>query len=72
MDVKAELQYRLVIDLLERMTREGLLKSGELTRAKRLVVVVGREACMRQMVDNNLIRRRYSALTRRLRTLEEA
>ncbi len=36
MDVKAELQYRLVIDLLERMTREGLLKSGELTRAKRL------------------------------------
>lgn len=36
------------------------------TRAKRLVVIVGREACVRQMVDNNHIARRYSALDRRL------
>lgn len=36
MDVKAELQYLLVIDLLERMARDGLLKPRELTCAKRL------------------------------------
>ena len=55
-----------------RMLMSRNLLYTAVTRAKRLVVVVGREACMRQMVDNNLIRRRYSALTRRLRTLEEA
>lgn len=36
MDGKAELQYLLVVDLLERMARDGLLKPRELTRAKRL------------------------------------
>ena len=36
------------------------------TRAKRLVVIVGREGCVRQMVDNNHILRRYSALDWRL------
>ena len=37
------------------------------TRAKRLVVIVGRESCVRAMVDNNHIMRRYSALDVRLR-----
>ena len=36
------------------------------TRARRLVVIVGREECLRAMVDNNHITRRYSALDRRL------
>ena len=40
------------------------------TRAKRLVVVVGREGCMHQMVDNNHIRRRFSALCDRLKELD--
>ena len=39
------------------------------TRAKRLVVIVGREACMRGMVDNNRILRRYTGLAFRLRTM---
>ena len=51
------------------MTRNLLYTA--VTRAKRMVVVVGREACMRQMVDNNLIRRRYSALSDRLRELDK-
>ena len=36
------------------------------TRAKRLVVLVGRENCVARMVSNNQIIRRYSALSRRL------
>ena len=36
------------------------------TRARRLVVIVGREGCVQQMVDNNRIMRRYSALNLRL------
>ena len=36
------------------------------TRAKRLVVIVGREGCVRAMVDNNHITCRYSALDIRL------
>ena len=36
------------------------------TRAKRLVVLVGRENCVARMVSNNQIVRRYSALSRRL------
>lgn len=40
------------------------------TRAKRLVVIVGRESCVRFMVDNNRILRRYSALAFRLRMLD--
>ena len=47
------------------MTRNLLYTA--VTRAKKLVVIVGREACVRQMVDNNHILRRYSALTHRLK-----
>ena len=47
------------------MTRNLLYTA--VTRAKRLVVLVGRESCLRGMVDNNRITRRYSALERRLR-----
>ncbi len=47
------------------MTRNLLYTA--VTRAKRLVVIVGREGCVRAMVDNNHITRRYSALDRRLR-----
>ena len=36
------------------------------TRAKRLVVLVGRENCVERMVSNNQIIKRYSALNRRL------
>ena len=46
------------------MTRNLLYTA--VTRARRLVVIVGREACVRQMVDNNRILRRYSALAQRL------
>ncbi len=37
------------------------------TRAKRLVVLVGRESAVRQMVNNNYISKRYTALAQRLR-----
>ena len=47
------------------MTRNLLYTA--VTRAKRLVVIVGREGCVRQMVDNNHIMRRYSALDWRLK-----
>ena len=47
------------------MTRNLLYTA--VTRAKRLVVLVGREGCVRAMVDNNHITRRYSALDLRLR-----
>ena len=47
------------------MTRNLLYTA--ITRAKRLVVIVGREGCMRAMVDNNRIVRRYSALDLRLK-----
>ena len=47
------------------MTRNLLYTA--VTRAKRLVVIVGREGCVRAMVDNNHINRRYSALDVRLR-----
>ena len=46
------------------MTRNLLYTA--VTRAKRLVVIVGREGCIRQMVDNNPILRRYSGLDVRL------
>ena len=49
------------------MTRNLLYTA--VTRAKRLVVIVGRESCVRQMVDNNHIMRRYSALDLRLKAL---
>ena len=47
------------------MTRNLLYTA--VTRARRLVVIVGREDCVRRMVDNNHILRRYSALRERLR-----
>ncbi len=50
------------------MTRNLLYTA--VTRARRLVVVVGREDCMRRMVDNNRIQRRYSALRHRLLVLK--
>ncbi len=37
-----------------------------LTRARRLVVLVGRESCVEQMVNNNEERRRYTSLLKRL------
>ena len=46
------------------MTRNLLYTA--VTRARRLVVIVGREDCLRAMVDNNRILERYSALGRRL------
>ena len=48
------------------MTRNLLYTA--VTRARRLVVIAGREGCVRQMVDNNRILRRYSALDWRLRS----
>jgi exodeoxyribonuclease V alpha subunit len=47
------------------MTRNLLYTA--VTRAKRLVCVVGREECVRKMVDNNHIDMRFSALEERLR-----
>ena len=46
------------------MTRNLLYTA--VTRARRLAVIVGREDCLRGMVDNNRILQRYSALDRRL------
>ena len=46
------------------MTRNLLYTA--VTRARRLAVIVGREECVRAMVDNNHISRRYSALDVRL------
>ena len=39
------------------------------TRAKRLVVLVGRESCVRQMIANDHIAQRYSALAERIRMM---
>lgn len=39
-----------------------------LTRARRLVVLVGREEVVRQMVENNHVARRYTTLCERLKT----
>ena len=41
-----------------------------LTRAKELVVLVGQEEVIRQMVNNNHVLRRYTALAQRLRETE--
>ena len=46
------------------MTRNLLYTA--VTRAKKLVVIVGRESCVDAMVDNNHVTRRYSALADRL------
>ena len=50
------------------MTRNLLYTA--VTRAKKLVVIVGRENCIQAMVDNNHILRRYGALDWRLRGYE--
>jgi len=47
------------------MTRNLLYTA--VTRAKRLVCITGREDCVRRMIDNNHIDKRYSALELRLR-----
>ena len=39
------------------------------TRAKKLVVITGREDCVRAMVQNDHVAKRYSALSDRLRTM---
>ena len=51
------------------MTRNLLYTA--VTRAKKLVVLVGREQCVWDMVQNDHVARRYSALAARLRTLAE-
>ncbi len=51
------------------MTRNLLYTA--VTRARRLAVIVGREDCVRQMVDNNRILNRYSALHLRLKAAGE-
>ena len=47
------------------MTRSLLYTA--VTRAKKLVVIVGSENCVRAMVDNNVVARRYSGLENKLR-----
>jgi exodeoxyribonuclease V alpha subunit len=37
------------------------------TRAKKLVVIVGQEKYLKNMIDNNLISKRYSGLLPKLR-----
>ena len=49
------------------MTRNLLYTA--VTRAKKLVVIVGREACVQRMVENDHVDRRFSALQKRLREL---
>ena len=49
------------------MTRNLLYTA--VTRAKKLVVIVGRESCVNAMVENNHVTRRYSALADRLVTM---
>lgn len=49
------------------MTRNLLYTA--VTRAKKLVVIVGKEECIYQMVRNNRITKRYSALSKRLTEL---
>lgn len=41
------------------------------TRARKMVVLVGREACVAQMVENSHIQKRYSALRHRIRKLAD-
>ena len=40
------------------------------TRARRLVVLVGREECVRQMVNSGYVNRRYSNLAGALREVK--
>ena len=51
------------------MTRNLLYTA--VTRAKKLVVLVGKEDCARKMVSNNRIAMRYSALSKRLIAAKE-
>ena len=41
------------------------------TRARRLVMIVGREQAIDQMITNVYTKKRYSALTYRIKLLEE-
>jgi len=50
------------------MTRNLLYTA--VTRAKRLVVITGREECVRAMVRNNHIAKRYTSLSERLKLME--
>ena len=50
------------------MTRNLLYTA--VTRAKRLVVITGREECVKMMVDNDHIAKRYTALCERLKIME--
>lgn len=40
-----------------------------ITRAKKLVVLVGEEACLRRMVSNTVIKKRYSALDKKMKEI---
>ena len=51
------------------MTRNLLYTA--VTRARKLVVLVGREDCVHRMVANNRIAMRYSALSKRLAAARE-
>lgn len=52
------------------MTRNLLYTA--VTRARKFVILVGRESCIREMVANDFISRRFSALDERLRELAGA
>ena len=52
----------------QRLLSRNLLYTA-VTRAKRLLVMVGREETVRQMVDNPNANRRYCALKARVRGL---
>ena len=52
------------------MTRNLLYTA--VTRAKKLVVIVGRDDCVMRMVRNNHIERRYSSLCAKLRLFSSA
>ena len=51
------------------MTRNLLYTA--VTRAKKCVIITGREDCVRAMVNNNHVARRYSSLKERLQTMKD-
>ena len=51
------------------MTRNLLYTA--LTRAQKLVVLVGQEEIIQRMVENNYVLRRYTALSQRLTEAQE-
>ena len=64
-------KLRVVLPLVTgpRMLMTRNLLYTAVTRAKKLVVIVGRESCVSAMVENNHVTRRYSALADRLVTM---